>query len=960
MQVSFLDSQTACPTWKKKTLTRAELAKIIVNSLSLEPVDATSYNDKNYAKHWGRTYIEAATQAGILNGKDAAKKLFDPNGAVTVQELAKVLVTALKLEVPADANNTASAWAKGYVAAAVNAGYLAEGINYQAQATRSQAVVAAYAIYEAAQAPTVKSYKVVDSKNVEFTLSNDEVVKVTLEKELVPNTATEVTFKTADGKEIKTSVTWAVTDASKVESVSADNLKEVVVKFDGEVDKATAELKDNYKLSSDRTIKSVVLSESKNSVVLTLDEGKELSNQVKYTLTVTGVKAGAKTIEAKDVEFSPVDNKIPTVESVTSLGTKAVKVVFSEPIKSALTGSFQLDGKAFYGQPKIDNRVVILKAFDSSVLSVGEHTITVSGVEDFAKFKSLPSEHKFTVVEDNTSPTISEATATLEKLTITFSEDVDGDTVNKDNVYWKSGDTKIKSTGFKALAGNKYEFYFEGGVGKNLPSYETAIYVEGVKDYSGNEIKETTKLVRAVVDTERPYVVSVKATTGKPKEFVITFNKNIKDIQWKDNVKVVDKDGKVQYVESALVGPEKNQITVKLFNNLPEGTNKVTIQGIKDATVLENSSLDFTTEIKVGDTSGPDVSSAAFNITSELRRVIVVFDEAIDTEALVNRGNYILLFGTAPYTQVAVPASAAMTPIEGSKAVMIDLPEEVSGLKVFDGGVAKLVGVKVLGIKDVAGNYLKNFSKDVLASAYTNATVIDYDNDGAVNEAVLTGTKEIKVRLNQGVSAASAGAITVTSADPLNTVNATVTGIDTNSNSSIVTLKLNKDVYSTAGLEINFTDGNTKFTTVAGNSVSIASGTTLNVGLKDEVKPTLVDGQTTYKVTSATASTYVVEIAFNEALDDQIPANLLAQDLVVTRLEKTKNVPFKVGTTNADLNFDVALDAGKKKLIVTITDTSIVDGQLSKFSIEIIDKAKYIQDKAGNVVEKVDPKRIAQ
>lgn len=955
-QASIMDGMPDGSSALEKTLTRAELAKIIVKSIGLEEVNATSYNDKNYSIHWARTFIEAATQAGILEGTDATKKLFNPSGNVTVQELAAVLVRALKLEVPTETNNNASEWAKGYVEAAIKEGFLDSSANFTANATRSQAIVAAYAIYEAAQVPTVKSYEVKDSKNVEFTLSNDEVVKVTLETALEANKETEVTFKTAAGEEITAKITWVVTTANKVESVSADNLKEVVVTFDGEVDKATAELKDNYKLSGDRTVKSAVLSDSKNSVVLTLDDGKELTNQVKYTLTVTGVKAGTKTIEAKDVQFAPVDNKIPTVESVTSLGTKAVKVVFSEPIKSALTGSFQLDGKAFYGQPKIDNRVVILKAFDSSVLSAGEHTITVAGVEDFAKFKSLQSEHKFTVVEDSTAPTITEATATLEKLTVTFSEDVDGDTVNKDNVYWKSGDTKVKSTGFKALAGDKYEFYFEGGVGKNLPSYETTVYVEGIKDYSGNEIKETTKLVRATVDYERPFVVSVKATDAKPKEFVITFNKNIKASDWKNNIKVLDKDGKVQYVVSANVGPEKNQITVVLFNNLPQGTNTVTVQGIKDATVLENSSLDFTTEIKVGDTTGPKVSTAAFNINSELRRVIVVFDEAIDTETLVNRGNYILLFGTGPsYTQVAVPASAGITPIEGSKAVMIDLPEEVSGLKVFDGG-SKLTGIKVLGIRDVAGNYLKNFSTDVIAANYTKATVVDYGNEDTIkNQAALTGTKEIKIRLNQGVSSASLGNVTVVSTLPSNPVTAKVTEISTNSNSDIITLKLDTDVYSTQGLEINFAGSDTKFTTVAGNTISI-DPVTLNVGLKDEVAPTLVDGQNTYKTTTVTAGVYEVTIDFNEVLNDDIPANLLAQDLIVNRLEDPKNVPFKVGTTNADLNFEVAYSADYKSIIVTITDTKILNGQ-SKFSIEIINNARYIQDKATNVVKHVDPKR---
>lgn len=914
----------------EKTLTRAELAKIIVNSLSLEPVDATSYNDKNYANHWGRTYIEAATQAGILNGKDAAKKLFDPNGAVTVQELAKVLVTALKLEVPADANNTASAWAKGYVAAAVNAGYLADGINYQANATRSQAVVAAYAIYEATQAPKVKSYKVVDSKNVEFTLSNDEVVKVTLEKELVPNTATEVTFKTADGKEIKTSVTWAVTDATKVESVSADNLKEVVVKFDGEVDKATAQLKDNYKLSAGKTIKSAVLNDAKNAVTLTLEDGVSLQNQVKYSLTVSGVKAGSKTISASNVEFSPVDNKLPEVVSVTGLGTKAVKVVFSEPVKSSYTGSFLLDGQGFYGTPSVDNREMIIKS--SSDLSVGEHTLTVASVEDFNGFKSLRSEHKFTVAEDTTAPTLAEVTGTLEKLTVTFSEDIDDSTLDIEKVYHKRGDTKVKPYKKVKLSGNKYEFYFDKD--KALPSYETTIYVEGVKDYSGNEIKETSKLVKAEIDTERPTVVDARVTTGNKKQLQITFSKDIEAGQkWTELVTVKDKDGKVRQISGVTFKSDsKNILLVNFFSDLPEGTNTLDIRGIKDNTVLGNVMLDYSTTFSVSDAGKPEVASASFKIDNTARRAVIVFSEKMDTATLANKANYILRFKGE---LIGLPSDASINISQDGKAVYIDLPVEINGEDVT---ATNWTGIVIQAVKDAAGNYIKDFNKELTIADYSHINLKDYNDDG--NTAALTSTTEIKVKLDQAVSK-------LLNKDAVEVNGEAVKAVETN-DTDVITIKLydNQKTYTPAGLTITFTDA--KFVSVAQSEVELDD--TINAGIKDDVAPEVTPlkdaNGNEYYATTVAVSVYEATIVATEALlsDDSLNS-LFATDLIVTRLSDNKNVPVSKLAIQEDFSYKVDVDG--LNITVTIYDTK---GTNDQYSIEIKNDAKYIQDVNGKVI----------
>ncbi|RUT33289.1 hypothetical protein EJP77_06460 [Paenibacillus zeisoli] len=209
----------------EKTITRAELAKVIVKTLGLKEVTGVfSYKDKNYnAKNWAAPYIEAVSAAGIMQGKDTAKKIFDFNGNVTVEELATVLVRALKLEVPTTGiDNSATAWAKGYVQAAINAGLLEKSTNFQGAATRSQVVVAAYVVDQKNTATTVTGVTVASPNTL--TVSGTGLGKLTAAQVTVGGVAATAVSASADGK------TATVTLASNLLPNSEST---VVVTIDG-------------------------------------------------------------------------------------------------------------------------------------------------------------------------------------------------------------------------------------------------------------------------------------------------------------------------------------------------------------------------------------------------------------------------------------------------------------------------------------------------------------------------------------------------------------------------------------------------------------------------------------------------------------------------------------------------------------------------------------------------------
>ncbi|WP_181909201.1 immunoglobulin-like domain-containing protein [Paenibacillus sp. VMFN-D1] len=814
----------------EKEMTRAEFAKVITKLLGLKEVTGTlSYKDKGYdAKNWAVPYIEAVTAAGIMQGQDSVKKIFNYNGKVTIQEMATVLTRALKLEVPANPSNNAADWAKGYVQAAIDKGLISKDANFKANASRSQLVEAAYAIDQAAN--ITFTYKVVDPSNVEFTLSTGEVVKVKLDKPLEANKETEVKFKDAAGNEYTAKVTWAVTTATKVQGASATNLKEVVVKFDGEVDKDTAENAANYTLRSGKLVDSVSLSDDKTTATLLLKAGSVLNNNKTDAVSVSNVKAGDKTISASNVEFSVVDNSLPEVSSVKSLGTKSLKVVFSEPVSNVTQSNFSLDGKEFFGKVTVSNndRTVVLTPFSTTALAVGDHKVTVSGVKDYAGFVSLASSHDFTVAEDKTAPTVSEASATLESVTVTFSEDVDVDTVSASKVYWKSGSSKITAVSVKQLADNKFRFDF--GADRALPTGAVSVFVEGVKDYSGNEIaKDTSVVVNPVIDQTRPEVSNVSAENAR--QIKVTFSKAVnKDSAEKPaNYTVKDKDGKAVTVKQAKRDDKDNKVVyVDLYTDLSVGNNTLTIQNVKDDTRLQNTLLDYTGTVTLADKNAPEIDSSTVN--TQQRRVVIKFNKKMDVETLVNYSNYLVVIDDK--TQPLTSNIADITPLQDGTAVALTFADSLNGKYVNltkgtgGSGYTNISELRVLAVKDADGNVLKEFTN--------NGGIIDLTKDTVVglgDKVELVDKRTVTIKFNAGIYSYNRNAIQNAPGNPV------VSSVDVDGTSK-VTVHFSSDL-ATDGSNLNLSVDLRGLTTTAGNAAGDKTITVdkNTVGFKDSVAP---------------------------------------------------------------------------------------------------------------------------
>lgn len=99
-------------------MTRAQLAKIVAKLLKLEEDKAGNTYTDVPADHWAAGFIGAATTAKAFDGRAPGK--FEPEGKVTYQELAAVMLRLTGLAQSTDAvTGKVDEWAKGYVATAV-------------------------------------------------------------------------------------------------------------------------------------------------------------------------------------------------------------------------------------------------------------------------------------------------------------------------------------------------------------------------------------------------------------------------------------------------------------------------------------------------------------------------------------------------------------------------------------------------------------------------------------------------------------------------------------------------------------------------------------------------------------------------------------------------------------------------------------------------------------------------
>lgn len=707
----------------------------------------------------------------------------------------------------------------------------------------------------------------------------------------------------------KLGIEMPVPEKLEVKEVRADNLKEIKVVFNKAVDRDNVEDRDIYTTNAG-SVKDAQLVDD-NIVILTL-EG-EMKNKKEYKLTIRGFKDAAEV--NKDYKFKPYDNSVPEVEEVVGLGTKAVKVLMSEPVKSAKSSNFKIDGKSYYGSVSTTGREIILKPYGSD-FSVGDHKLVVTSLEDYAGFKSIERELEFTISEDKEAPTVVEVKGTLERLVVTFSEDVDDATVSKDSLYW-GGAKSNKADRVVRLAGNRYAFEFSGT--KALPTYETTVTITGVKDYSGNEMKAQDVAYKAEIDQTRPEILEVEVDVN---EIEVKFNKrlNKEDATDKRNYTIKDEDGKKISIKGLELSADGRTVTISLYSDLKENKDyTLEITGIRDNTKLANTILPYKETITAGNYKRPKVDAVTVN--PEKETIHVLFNKKMDVETIANPANYMLAHKDG--TRYAVDAlNGSVNVIQDGKAVILELEGcKINKVKVKDlsfGKDKEIVGIILSGsIQDTSENRIQKYGE-----------VIEFTEGKVTAEATATGKRTIEIEFSHPITAAKSSDFDYKGFEIDRVV---VDG------SKDVVIETTKDLDpALVGVELAIADGN-KIETVLDVKVEKQ-----NITIADEIKPTLKEAEGTIKNGKLT-----LVLTFDEELSKDYEA-LIKRDLTIKRSSDGKSIDM----SKADV---VSTVSGKTVIIVT--EQLVEKG--TAYEIEITNPSA-IRDKAGNTANKTDGAIVAE
>lgn len=848
-----------------KDMTRAEFAKVITKLLGLKEITGTlSYTDKNYtAKNWAVPYIEAVTAAGIMEGKNVEKKIFDFNGKVTVAEMATILTRALDLEIPTETNNTAAAWAKGYAQAAINAGLIDANANFAGNASRELLVGAAFAI-DQAQSLKVTSYEVSEAgKVVTFKISDGESVKVTLDKALEANKETEVKFTYKD-KEFTEKVTYAVTTATKVEAATANNLKQVVVTFDGTVDHDSAETVSNYTISG-LTIESATASADKKSVTLLLADNSNFVNQRQTTVTVNNVKNAdsSKTISGT-ATFAALDVTVPTVESVQALGTKALKIKFSEPVRQQgiISSNFRIDDKAIAAtvQYTYPDTVIL-----STELTEGAHTLRVSNVTDYSGLSIVPNTTEFTATVDTTAPVVSSVTSKdLKQVTITFDEPVKSVSGAYANVTSFTPATTVVSD-------NKVTLTFTNP----LNASENNIRLTNVTDYSGNSANLDVKVTPSL-DTVRPVVVDTKfAQEDGNYVATLVFSKNLDRASAQDSSNYVLRNaaGSIPSSSTAVnnsgnpirqpaLQPDGKTVTINFGPNLNSEVYALTIAGVKDSATIGNVLLPYTVSLSVAQASTASVTNAWKTVENGHNYIYVQFNRALAADGAGSAVNATKYLTTGTGAKQVVKSDNDIQLITANTVRL-----EATNLTANE--YSTLTDITANYIADATGAYLaagKGYSTPVALRASTDAVKVT----GDIN---VTDKKTVVVKFDGPISNVVANNFEVQNASDATV--AVANNFTLSADQKTLTLTLDRE------LAADFT--NLKLVRVGtgtvdafGNVVNVPTGSTLT----NKIAASLISSNPVV-VTQTSATQFDVTVKFDKNIEISTDKELIKDLLTV-------------------------------------------------------------------------------
>ncbi|WP_110112569.1 S-layer homology domain-containing protein [Bacillus sp. CGMCC 1.16541] len=755
-------------------ITRQQMAKVLVETFGLERVEGkeSKVKDLDLAFEGFREYIEILSENGVTVVEN-----FNPRGNISRAAFASMVYRA-------------QASTKETIENVV--------------ATTADEVTTVTADVRNAEKATVEVFANGDTTKDAAAKKEVEVKggKISTSFEKLP--AGKHVVRVTAGEAKKEAEFTVVAVNPEVTSVSAVNLKQVVVTFNKDVDSTTAGSTGNYTFASGSGVTVTAAEVNGKSVTLTVSG---TSQQQSADLTVEGVKVADGTVVAKttkSVKF--VDAVAPVVSSVDAIGPKTIKVKFSEPLQSAPTFSLN-DGTI----------AIVTTAFTagSSEATLTLGTAPASGTLklkvkdglDYAGFKIDEVVKEFTFAVDTVAPVLTVKSASPTQIVLSSNEDFTG--VADNNVeffHTYNGVAAYKAT--KSVSGKEITLSFANplpeGTFKLFLNYAVDNGTQ-IADLWGNKVAEQTLTGTVVSDTVAPTVTKVEVDGNTA--FKVTFSEAVSGATTAANYEIKDASGNTVSVNGTITNVSGNTYSIPVAA-LNGGSYTLTVKNIKDTSINQNKLADYTTTVAIKDVVAPtitDLDTVTSGTQAQLlssKKVKVVFSEAMDRASIENKLNY--LFGG-----VALDSKVTVTAVDNNKAVILDFTDVTSGPQATPASAT----LQVLRVADAAGNPIAVASTNVLVPAGVTAPLFD--------KAEVTGKNTIKLYFKELITSAQAADFLVSNDNGSSYSAAGSISNEVVDGKSVITLTTSQDLPTTAANVLVKTTGSVSAKNGFGTAVSL-------------------------------------------------------------------------------------------------------------------------------------------
>jgi hypothetical protein len=764
-----------------------------------------------------------------------------------------------------------------------------------------------------------------------------------------------------------------------VESLSADNLAEVYVKFNQAMDKDTI-TKDYFKVAGAKVAGASLLADDV-TVKLTVDKAKIGGNGSNYKVEITtDVKSasGAAFEKAYSGNIRVFDNELPYITDVRLTGPKTIEITFSEPmeVEPKVKINKGVYGCSIGAIKTVTNKVIV--TISASKLPDGEYTLAISDAEDYAGFKMDADEHLLAYAKDESPITASVTSAKQSEVKVKFNKPVM--LTDEATSYFYHTFSKWNPDSVNNDDGEYYDSYTLTFTDNPIPEGETQFVIKAkgkdgtaIRDAWGNKLEENIAIkVSVAADRTPPEVTGDVKVKDDAQTIEIKFTEplNKASAEKKANYAVEDEDGKEVKVKSASYTDKDDVylVTIKFDKEL-SGNYTIVIKDVKDASVNENEIKETTLSFFVGDKKAPDLSkmqaenkvtAIESNVKDEKDIIYVTYPEKMCSEddnrySVLDSNNYLL-------SGKKLPDKTTLDLVGTSGTVVkITIPSAEK---------QKVVGeyLTIARVADAAGNVTAELSYKILIAA-EDPPKVEKIEQTAANKLTVTIDKPLLSILEDTfvfyIDEGTDDEMRFTAADieewsikdGKTTVKVVLDGKFVDELEAIGDKKYGKDsarmVDEVAGVSIY----------IAGEFMVSEAGkaggdeddeepyTTFVTGIVDKWAPSFV-GITEVESTAVSADVYnsTVEIEFSETLGT--PTSDWAHDLVISKLDGKALVA----------NTDYETEVNGKILKVTIKGHNVLAKADDEeyYTIATKDSITYIKGADGNKIVKFDEKDIVE